>query len=81
MIGRNRGGCGPFFQRAEESTMAEISKLSVGKVLDKLRSNDAPEKSGMTQLDDKIKAAEEEIQRLRAARLRVKRGQPAARRD
>ena len=61
--------------------MAEISKLSVGKVLDKLRSNDAPEKSRMTQLDDKIKTAEEEIQRLRAARLRVKRGQPAARRD
>ncbi len=61
--------------------MAEISKLSVGKVLDKLRRNDAPEKSRMTQLDDKIKTAEEEIQRLRAARLRVKRGRPAARRD
>ena len=61
--------------------MAVVTKLSVGKALDKLRSNDAPEKSRMTQLDDKIKMAEEEIQRLRAARLRVKRGRPAARRD
>jgi hypothetical protein len=61
--------------------MAEINKLSVGKVLDKLRRNDAPEKSRMMELDDKIKAAEEEIQHLRAARRRVKRGQPATRRD
>ena len=61
--------------------MAEINKLSVGKVLDKLRRNDAPETSRMTQLDDKIKTAEEEMQRLRAARLRVNRGQPAVRRD
>ena len=61
--------------------MAEISKLSVGKVLDKLRSNDVPEKSRIMQLDDKIKTAEEEIQRLRAARLRVKRARPATRRD
>jgi len=61
--------------------MAVVTKLSVGKALDKLRRNDAPEKSKMMQLDEKIKTAEEEIQRLRAARLRVKRGQPAARRD
>jgi len=61
--------------------MAEISKLSVGKVLDKLRSNDVPEKSRIMQLDDKIKTAEEEIERLRAARLRVKRARPATRRD
>ena len=61
--------------------MAEISKLSVGKVLDKLRSNDVPEKSRIMQLDDKIKTAEEEIEHLRAARLRVKRARPATRRD
>jgi len=61
--------------------MADIKKLSVGKVLDKLRRNDAPDKTRTMELDDKIKAAEEEIQRLRAARLRVKRGRPAAPRD
>jgi hypothetical protein len=51
--------------------MAETSKLSVGKVLDKLRSNDAPEKSKITQLDEKIKAQDQEIDRLRAARRRL----------
>jgi hypothetical protein len=56
--------------------VAEINKLSVGKVLDKLRSNDAAKTSKIEQLDEKVKAAEEEIQRLRAARLRLKRGQP-----
>ena len=61
--------------------MAEINKLSVGKVIDKLRREDAPEQTKITQLNDKIKTTEEEIQRLRAARLRVKRGQPAARQD
>ncbi len=61
--------------------MAEINKLSVEKVLNKLRSNDASSSSKIEQLDEKIKTADEEIQRLRAARLRVKRGQPAARRD
>jgi hypothetical protein len=54
--------------------MAEINKLSVGKVLDKLRRNDAPEQSRMMQLDDKIKTAEDEIQRLRAATRRLKPG-------
>jgi hypothetical protein len=54
--------------------MAEIDKLSVGKVLDKLRRNDAPEQSRMMQLDDKIKTAEDEIQRLRAATRRLKPG-------
>jgi hypothetical protein len=55
--------------------MAEINKLSVGKVLDKLRSTNVPEKSKTMQLDEKIKTTDEEIQRLRAARLRLKRGQ------
>ena len=57
--------------------MAEINKLSVGKVLDKLRSNDASNSSRIEQLDEKIKTTDEEIQRLRAARARLKRGQPA----
>jgi len=54
--------------------MAEINKLSVGKVLDKLRSADAPKGSKMMQLEEKVRAAEEEIQRSRAERLRLRRG-------
>ena len=61
--------------------MAEINKLSVGKVLDKLRSNDAPKNTRIEQLDEKIKTTNEEIQRLRTARLRLKRGRPAPGRD
>ncbi|HEX7566621.1 MAG TPA: hypothetical protein VF396_25730 [Bradyrhizobium sp.] len=59
--------------------MAEINKLSVEKVLNKLRGNDASNSSRIEQLDEKIKTADEEIQRLRAARARLKRGQPAKR--
>ena len=40
-------------------------KLDVGKALDKLRGSDEP-KSRMTVLDEKNKALEEEIRRLRA---------------
>jgi SMC interacting uncharacterized protein involved in chromosome segregation len=55
--------------------MAEINKLSVAKVLDKLRSNDAKDnRSKLDQLDDEIKAVDEEVQRLRAQRNRLKRG-------
>jgi len=50
--------------------MAEINKLSVGKVLDKLRRNDAPQKSKMVQLDEKAEKMDEELQRLRAATRR-----------
>ncbi|MGO8913568.1 MAG: hypothetical protein ACLQDM_30195 [Bradyrhizobium sp.] len=57
--------------------MAEINKLSVGKVLDQLRSNEAPKTSRMMQLEEKIKTTDEEIRRLRAAKLRLKRGRPA----
>jgi len=53
--------------------MAEINKLSVGKVLDKLRSNDA-KNSKTSQLEKKIETIDEEIQRLRAAGRRLKRG-------
>ena len=58
--------------------MAEISKLSVGKVLNKLRSNDAPKKSKIMQLDEKVKTIDEEMQRLRAATRRLKPGQRAS---
>lgn len=62
--------------------MAEISKLSLGQVLDKLRSADVP-KSKITQLDDKIETLDQETQRLRAARRQLERDQRAgsARRD
>src|SRR5258705_13569820 len=46
--------------------MAEIDKLSVGKVLDKLRRNDAPKKSKLMQLDEKAEKMDEEIQRLKS---------------
>jgi hypothetical protein len=41
-----------------------------------LRSNTDVAKSTFTQLDEKIKIAQEEAQRLRAARRRLERGQP-----
>jgi hypothetical protein len=52
--------------------MAEITKLSVGKVLDKLRSNDAPKKSKTMLLDEKLRTTDEELQRLRAATRHLK---------
>ena len=57
--------------------MAEINQLSVGKLLDQLRSNEAPKTSRMMLLDEKIRTTDEETQRLRAAKLRLKRGRPA----
>lgn len=54
--------------------MAEISKLDVGKVLNKLRSNDAKNSSNIKQLDNKIKTIDEEMQRLRAQRNRLRQG-------
>jgi hypothetical protein len=45
--------------------MAEINKLSVGKVLDKLRSNDEQKKTKDMQRDEQLKAMNEELQRLR----------------
>jgi hypothetical protein len=53
-------------------------KLDVGKALDKLRGSDEP-KSRMTVLDEKNKALEEEIRRLRAERLRLERDNPGHR--
>ena len=60
--------------------MAETTKLSVGKVLDKLRSTDTP-KSKRTQLDEKIETLDQETQRLRAMRRRLERGGGATGRD
>jgi len=58
--------------------MAETSKLSVGKVLDRLRSTSAPEKSKLTQLDEKLlKAQDQGKERLRAARRRLEWSQGA----
>ena len=54
--------------------MAETTKLSVEKALDKLRGADAP-KSRMTQLDEKIEMLDEETRRMRAQRLRLEQHQ------
>jgi hypothetical protein len=56
--------------------MAEIAKLPVGQVLDKLRGRTDAANSTFTQLDEKIKTAQEEAQRLRAARRRLEWGHP-----
>ena len=53
-------------------------KLDVGKALDKLRGSDEP-KTRMTLLDEKNKALDEEIRRLRAERLRLERDNPGTR--
>ena len=47
--------------------MADTSKLSVGKALEKLRGTDE-QKSKATRLDEKIDDADKEVQRLRAMR-------------
>jgi hypothetical protein len=61
----------------EDLAMAETTRLSVGKALDKLRSPDAP-KSKIARLDEKIDALVEETERMRAQRLRLERHQRAA---
>jgi hypothetical protein len=55
--------------------MAEINKLSVGKVLDKLRKPDSPAE-GLGKMDEKIEQAREEMRRLRAARKSFATGKP-----
>ena len=57
--------------------MAETTKLSVEKALEKLRT-DSP-KSKNERLDEKIDALDEEIKRMRAQRLRL--AQRQAKRD
>lgn len=50
--------------------MAETTKLSVEKALEKLRAEEQP-KSRTEQQDEKIGALNEEIRRMRAQRLRL----------
>ena len=59
-----------------EFYMAEITKLSVGQAIDKLRGTDPP-KAKMARLDEKIDVLDEETQRLRAMRRRLERDQRA----
>jgi hypothetical protein len=62
----------------EEFAMAKTTKLSVGQVLDKLRSTTDVPKSKIAHLEEKIDALSQETQRLRAVRRRVERDQRAA---
>jgi hypothetical protein len=57
---------------AGEASMAETTKLSVEKALNKLRGADA-QKSNSDQVDEKIAALEEETRRMREQRLRLER--------
>lgn len=57
---------------AEDFTMAETTKLSVGQALEKLRGTDAP-KAKIARLEEKIDTLDEETQRLRAMRRRLER--------
>jgi hypothetical protein len=52
--------------------MAEITKLSVEKALEKLRGRDGL-KSKDAQMDEKIDNLDEDIKRMRAQRLRLER--------
>jgi len=54
--------------------MAETTKLSVEKALDKLRASDPP-KSRNARLDEKIDEVDEEMKRMRAQRLRLEQHQ------
>jgi hypothetical protein len=54
--------------------MAETTKLSVEKALEKLRGSDTP-KSKNARHDEKMDALEEEIKRMRQQRLRLERQQ------
>lgn len=52
--------------------MAETTKLSVEKALEKLRSRDGL-KSKDAQMDEKMDALDEDIKRMKAQRLRLER--------
>jgi hypothetical protein len=52
--------------------MAETTKLSVEKALEKLRAGDAPQ-SKNARRDEKMDALDEEIKRMKAQRLRLDR--------
>ena len=55
--------------------MAETTKLSVEKALDKLRKADATPKSKAVRRDEEMEVLDEEIKRMRAQRLRLERRQ------
>jgi hypothetical protein len=57
--------------------MAETTKLSVGKALEKLSGTEPPA-SRMARLDEKMSELDEETRRLRATRLSVERNQQQA---
>ena len=54
--------------------MAETTKLSVEKALEKLRGSNEP-KSTSARLDEKIDRLDEDIKRMRAQRLQLERHQ------
>jgi len=62
--------------RGEDYTLAETTKLSVGRALEKLCSTDTP-KAKIARLDERIDTLDEEAQRLRAMRRRLERDQQA----
>jgi hypothetical protein len=68
----------PGVKRADrlegELNMADTTKLSVEKALNKLRSADAP-KSSSVRRDEEIEALDEETRRMREQRLRLERRQ------
>jgi hypothetical protein len=57
--------------------MAETTKLSVRKALEKLRRGEVP-RSKKQRLDEKTEALEEDIRRLKTLRRRLERDQRAA---
>jgi hypothetical protein len=59
---------------SKTAIMTEINKLSVEKVLDKLRAGDAKQ-SKDTLFNNKIDALDEEIERMRTQRLRLEQHQ------
>ena len=62
------------FEQRTGVTMAETTKLSIEKALEKLRGSDPP-KSKNARLDEKIDALDEEMKRMRAQRLRLEQHQ------
>ena len=55
--------------------MAETTKLSVEKALNRLRKADASPKSKSTRRDEEMEALDEDAKRMRAQRLRLERRQ------
>ncbi|MBR0875099.1 hypothetical protein JQ633_32400 [Bradyrhizobium tropiciagri] len=53
--------------------MADTPKLSVEKALNKIRKADAAPKSSSEARDEKMQVLDEEIERMRAQRLRLER--------